>query len=342
MTFFFRRLTAALLSCALALGITGGAARAQQTPPAAVLGVTTAWAYGALPSLANGTGFANFQNDGANELSFALSTTQAGPPTSTPTGFPQAQFTASLNSTTMTVTAVTSGNIGVGQIVSGTGITPGTTIAARGTGAGGTGTYTLSAAATTESAEPVIALAPLPTIEPGGCRSVYIGQGIGGYFGALTAANTTTLRVTMQLQGPAPLSCPPAAGSVSGTVTANQGTPGASPWPVTFGVTALTPTDRGGTLTAGGTAQQLAASNGSRKLIVISNPCSATSQGGIAAAEDIYISVTGNATVAGGGNYADLFTCGSTSVTISGFVFTGAITINATTTGHRWLATEFQ
>ena len=51
-------------------------------------------------------------------------------------------------STTLTVTAVGSGALAVGQPVSGTGIPAGAYIAAFGTGTGGVGTYTLSAAAT--------------------------------------------------------------------------------------------------------------------------------------------------------------------------------------------------
>ncbi len=46
----------------------------------------------------------------------------------------------------MTVTGVTSGSLAVGQPISGSGVTAGTTITGLGTGTGGTGTYTLSAA----------------------------------------------------------------------------------------------------------------------------------------------------------------------------------------------------
>jgi len=47
--------------------------------------------------------------------------------------------------TTMTVTAVSSGTLAVGQSLSGTNVAVGTTITALGTGTGGTGTYTVSA-----------------------------------------------------------------------------------------------------------------------------------------------------------------------------------------------------
>jgi hypothetical protein len=62
-----------------------------------------------------------------------------------------AVFTASISGTTMTVTAVSSGTIQVGQVISGTGVTAGTQITALGTGTGSTGTYTVSASQTVAS-----------------------------------------------------------------------------------------------------------------------------------------------------------------------------------------------
>lgn len=66
--------------------------------------------------------------------------------------------TAAIAATTMTVAAVAQGAYAVGQVVSGSGVTPGTVITALGTGTGGTGTYTVSpsqtAASTTMSAGP--------------------------------------------------------------------------------------------------------------------------------------------------------------------------------------------
>jgi hypothetical protein len=60
-----------------------------------------------------------------------------------------ASFYGYISSTTLTVTQVTSGTLAVGQTISGTGITVGTTITALGTGSGGTGTYTISTSQTT-------------------------------------------------------------------------------------------------------------------------------------------------------------------------------------------------
>lgn len=57
----------------------------------------------------------------------------------------QTTFTASISGTTMTVTNVASGSIGLGQILSGTGVTIGTTVTAYLSGSGSVGTYTVSA-----------------------------------------------------------------------------------------------------------------------------------------------------------------------------------------------------
>lgn len=81
----------------------------------------------------------------------------------------QATVTASLSGTTMTVTSVTGGYLEVGQVVVGTGISAGTTIASWNGGGvpGGVGSYTLSASVTTESAETITAYAPAPVIALG-------------------------------------------------------------------------------------------------------------------------------------------------------------------------------
>jgi uncharacterized protein YdbL (DUF1318 family) len=50
-------------------------------------------------------------------------------------------YTASISGTTMTVSAIITGSVAVGQVISGTGVTPGTTIIALGTGTGDIGTY---------------------------------------------------------------------------------------------------------------------------------------------------------------------------------------------------------
>jgi hypothetical protein len=62
-----------------------------------------------------------------------------------------AVFTGSIATTTLTVTAVSSGTIQVGQPISGTGVTAGTIITALGTGTGGIGTYTVGTSQTVTS-----------------------------------------------------------------------------------------------------------------------------------------------------------------------------------------------
>ena len=59
-----------------------------------------------------------------------------------------ARYTATVSGTTMTVSAVASGTLYVGQTVQGSGVTSNTIITALGTGTGSTGTYTLSASHT--------------------------------------------------------------------------------------------------------------------------------------------------------------------------------------------------
>jgi len=59
--------------------------------------------------------------------------------------------TGSISGTTLTVSAVTSGTLKIGQTIEGTGVTDGTIITAFGTGSGGAGTYTVSASQTVSS-----------------------------------------------------------------------------------------------------------------------------------------------------------------------------------------------
>ena len=60
-------------------------------------------------------------------------------------------YTGYISATTLTVTAVTSGFVGVGSTISGTGVTGGTTITGLLTGTGGIGTYTVSVSQTAGS-----------------------------------------------------------------------------------------------------------------------------------------------------------------------------------------------
>ena len=67
------------------------------------------------------------------------------------TSSPGAIITASMSGTTMTVTAVSSGTLYVGQTIQGAGIATQTIITALGTGSGGTGTYTINNSQTISS-----------------------------------------------------------------------------------------------------------------------------------------------------------------------------------------------
>lgn len=83
----------------------------------------------------------------------AYRTTDGGTTWTQPSGLPSftGVVTGSISGTTLTVTAVTAGSLSVGQTISGTGVTSGTTITALGTGTGGVGTYTVSASQTVAS-----------------------------------------------------------------------------------------------------------------------------------------------------------------------------------------------
>lgn len=123
------------------------------------------------------------------------------------------------------------------------------------------------------------------------------------------------------------------------TINTTLGSPfqaGGSIGNTAFGLsmTTVTPTDRGSTLTTGGTAQNAMASNASRKDGWIQNPCSAT--------EDLFISTTTTATTTGAGDDADLAPCASFGLMHNGLVVTAAVSVNAATSGHRWLAKETQ
>ena len=64
---------------------------------------------------------------------------------------PTSQFTGSIATTTLTVSAVAAGSLAVGSVITGAGVTPGTVITALGTGKGNTGTYTINNSQTVSS-----------------------------------------------------------------------------------------------------------------------------------------------------------------------------------------------
>lgn len=75
-----------------------------------------------------------------------------------------ATFTASIAAAVLTVTAVASGTLAVGQTVTGANVLPGTTIATLGSGSGGTGTYNLSTGQTVAS-ETMVTSTPVNDVE---------------------------------------------------------------------------------------------------------------------------------------------------------------------------------
>lgn len=91
-------------------------------------------------NLSSATGFSN----AATLINTALGST--GPVAAVVTG-----SIATTAGGTLTVTAVSSGTLAVGDILAGSGITSGTTITALGTGTGGTGTYLVSVSQTASS-----------------------------------------------------------------------------------------------------------------------------------------------------------------------------------------------
>lgn len=95
-------------------------------------------------------------------------------------------------------------------------------------------------------------------------------------------------------------------------------------------------TDASGSITLGGTSQTLvAAASVARKQILIENPCSTASQG-IGATENLFINFTSAASLTAG-NSIELAPCGSYSSS-TGPVTIELITVNAATTGHKFVA----
>jgi hypothetical protein len=91
-----------------------------------------------------------------------------------------AVVTGAISGTTLTVSAVTSGVLSVGQTISGSGVTAGTKITALGTGKGGTGTYTVGTSQTASST----------TITATSASAVADGSNTGaGAMGAITVSN---------------------------------------------------------------------------------------------------------------------------------------------------------
>jgi len=75
---------------------------------------------------------------------------------------PAPAFTASISGTTLNVTAISTGYLGVGAVISGTGVTSGTTITAVISASGGVGTYTVSNTLSLGSRTMTATVTPIP------------------------------------------------------------------------------------------------------------------------------------------------------------------------------------
>ena len=75
---------------------------------------------------------------------------------------PAPAFTASISGTTLNVTAIATGYLGVGAVISGTGVTVGTTITAVLSASGGVGTYTVSNSLSLGSRAMTATVTPIP------------------------------------------------------------------------------------------------------------------------------------------------------------------------------------
>lgn len=106
-----------------------------------------------------------------------------------------ASVTATFATSVMTVTAVGSGTLAVGQTITATGVTYGTTIASLGTGTGGTGTYNLSTTPGTLGSRTVTASLTqgrLITAYNGGTKAATVGALQGSAAGFSTAPAVST------------------------------------------------------------------------------------------------------------------------------------------------------
>ena len=102
--------------------------------------------------------------------------------------------TGSISGTTLTVSAVTSGTLAVGNNISGTGITAGTTITSLGTGTGGTGTYVVSVTQTVASTTVTAKSSTTLTVSSVTSGTLAVGQLISGT--GVTAGTTITAILT--------------------------------------------------------------------------------------------------------------------------------------------------
>jgi hypothetical protein len=140
--------------------------------------------------------FGNLSVSGNSSLN--LLTTTAGLSTRN-----AASFTASISTTTLTVSAVASGAIFVGQTISGTGVTTGTVVTAFVGGTGGVGTYTVNNSQTVSSTAMTGAAAVLAPTPPTGdnttkvATTAFVQTAVGGLgLGTMATQNANAVAIT--------------------------------------------------------------------------------------------------------------------------------------------------
>jgi len=187
-----------------------------------------------------------------------------------------AVFTGTISGTTLTVTAVTNGTIGVGQSLFGVGITSETVITALGTGSGGVGTYTINISQTVSTAETMnsTAVAAKITASISGSTlnvtavasgTLYPGQTIQG---TSVTANTVVTALGSQTVLSGAIATAGTGYSVNDIVTVVGGVYGQSP--ATFTVTSIT---------TGGVVTGLSLTSPGAYTSTPSNPVSVTDSG---------------------------------------------------------------
>lgn len=112
--------------------------------------LTQAVLYNTTAASANWT--LNFRGSSTATLASLLSNGQSASVTFMSLTPVATSFTGTISGSTLTVSAVSTGTLFVGQVISGTGVTSGSYISSFGSGSGGTGTYNLSASSTVSSA----------------------------------------------------------------------------------------------------------------------------------------------------------------------------------------------
>jgi hypothetical protein len=133
---------------------------------------------------------------GSIDLSGAGSFSAAAALIQTALGAVDATFTAAIAATTMTVSAVATGELSVGQVVAGAGVTAGTKIVSLGSGTGGTGTYTVSPSQSASSTSMTAGAASVSFDSQSGAFIV-TGGSPGAEEGAITFATGTASTALM-------------------------------------------------------------------------------------------------------------------------------------------------